>query len=113
MTLLMVTSQQKKEGHMALKDYQVEIELDTLYETVAFGGSEQLRPTVSVSGGNTSIYMAQEEPTGTPITDDMILNEDTTDLTGIKSFEAIPSFMYFTGTATKVILSGIRVKEVV
>jgi len=113
MTLLMATSQQKKEGQMALKNYQTEIELDTLYETVAFGGSEQLEPTVFASGGTVSIYMAQEQPTGTPIIDAMELNAAATDLRGTNPFNAIPSFMYFTGTATKVILSGIKVKEVV
>lgn len=93
-----------------LKDYQTEVKLNTLYKTAAFGGAEQLVPNIHALGGSVNIYTAQELPTSSPLTDEMALNPVA--VSTLAGFDVVPSYMFFTGTATQIILSGIQAEEV-
>lgn len=96
---------------MALETYQVELNVDTLYNVKAMGGTEQVAPSVCVIG-TASMYQAQKEPTSNPVTNEMNLSAEATDMSGVKTFLTVPSFVYFTGTVTSIVLSGIEAEVV-
>lgn len=96
---------------MALKRYQTLITKDTLYEAAQKGGSEQVQPTIETMGGTATLYTAQELPTGNPITNEMVA--EPTILDGMDILQAVPNYIYISGSATSVIVSGVRLKEVV
>jgi hypothetical protein len=100
---------------MALKDYQQEIDVDTLYSVAATGrGTEQVKPNIEVVGGTVDIYMAQNEP-ATPPTG-MAIIEGGEGFVGNAAFDYVQNYLYIeqaSGTTTSIILSGIDAVEVV
>lgn len=96
---------------MPLENYQFELEKDTLYKVAAYSGAEQLQPSLQAKGGTATLYVSQDEPTGSPLTDDMIA--DDTEVDGIKVLVAVPRYILLTGTATSIIASGLQVEEIV
>jgi len=96
---------------MALKRYQTLITKDTLYEAAKKGGSEQIQPNIETMGGTATLYTAQELPTSDPLTDEMVADSATLD--GVNILQAVPNYIYISGSATSVIVSGVRLKEVV
>lgn len=102
---------------MALRDYQVEIEPDTLYEVRATSrGSEQLKPNIEIIGGTADVYAAQTNPTEAAAPTGMQVLSNGSGIVGTFGFEYIPSYLYVStasGTITSVVLSGIEAVEVV
>lgn len=96
---------------MALKRYQTLITKDTLYESAQKGGSEQVNPNIETLGGTATLYTAQALPTSTPLTDEMVAEATTLD--GMSTLLAVPNYILISGSATSVIVSGVRLKEVV
>ncbi len=98
---------------MTLKDFQQEIELDTLYDTVGNGSGDGdcLQPFIEVIGGVANIYGSVSLPVAAPAG---MTNAVPAGLQGIENFGVIPNYLYITqasGTITKVILSGVTAKE--
>ena len=95
---------------MALKDYQVEIESDTLYGIQALGGvsgvGAQVSPNIEIVGTG-SIYTSQIEPDSAPT--GMYLTQEG--FTGILEMNIIPNYIYVTD-ATNIILTGVEATEV-
>ena len=94
-----------------LKSYQTQIVKDTLYAAVSKSGKEQINPTIEAMGGAVTFYTAQNLPTSAPLTNDM--NADPVVVDGLKVMLACPNYILFSGDATSVVVSGLRLKEVV
>ncbi len=98
---------------MTLQAYQEEIELATLYQVVASGkGTQALQPSIEVIAGTVDIYGSNLEA-GSPPTG---MFKTATDFVGINVFATVPNYIYVaqnTGTTTSIILTGIKVTEVV
>ncbi len=97
---------------MALKPYQTELQLNTIYAVAASGeGGEQILPNIEVIGGAVTIYGSQDLPANAPT--GMI--EDQTSFSGIDFFAVVPNYIYIeqdSGTTTSIIVSGLSVTEV-
>jgi hypothetical protein len=102
---------------MPLKDYQKEIDLDTLYNVNRSGfGTEQISPNIEVFGGTVDIYVSQVIPTGGQETVEMKLIVNGENFGGISGFEFIPRYLWVTentATVTSIVLSGINAVEVI
>jgi len=100
---------------MALREYQQEIDADTLYEIKKKGGvsgdGQQLKPNIEVIGATADIYVSNEEPDSAPTGMYIIANGEA--LEGGAYFEYIPNYLYVDGSPTTIILSGISAVEVV
>lgn len=89
---------------MALKPDQKIITTSTLYNaTLSNWPPEQLEVNVEATGGNVNVYGSQTLP-GSPPTN---MTELITAGTGINNLPVVPNYLYFTGTATQIITSGI------
>lgn len=90
-----------------MKEYQRELQLNTLYSTSKLGGvsgvGSQLKPNIEVVG-SVNIYGAQEEP-DTPPTDMTLFVEN---FSGFDSFSVIPSYIYITGEASRITVTGVK-----
>lgn len=102
---------------MALRSYQTEIDLATLYEVKKLGGvsglGDQIAPSIEVIGGTVDIYVSQTEPVSPPT--GMAVIENGTAMVGTALFNVIPSYLYIaqsTGTTTSIVLTGIEAVEV-
>ncbi len=67
------------------------------------GPIDQVRPSIEVIGGTVDIYGAQKLPTSAPTG----MYKTATAFTGIDQFNVVPNYLYLTGSATSIILSGI------
>ena len=99
---------------MALRAYQQEIELNTLYEVVATasGNGSSLQPSIEIIGGVANIYGSNVEPGSAPTG---MTNAVPSGLQGIQNFAVLPNYLYVTqasGTITSVILSGVEATAV-
>ncbi len=98
---------------MALRDrYQVEIQVDTLYEVRATGlGVEQLEPSIEVIDGDVNIYVSQTEPAPAPV--NMNIIDGGAAFSGSAVFNYLQNFLFIeeNTTVTSVILSGLEVRE--
>lgn len=96
---------------MGLKVYQSLINLNTLYTFSRIGGmsgSEQLKPSLEVTGGTVNIFVSQDQPLSPPANMNILTNGD--DFSGIAPLAFIPNYFYIvqsTGNTTKMILSGV------
>lgn len=91
--------------------YQQTIALNTLYEvrrSAPVSGSEQIMPSIEVIGGTVTVYGSQQEPVSAPTA----MFATRTGFTGIEAFGVIPNYLYITGTATSITLSGVSAKAV-
>lgn len=99
---------------MALREYQTEIELDTLYEVRVSGrGVEQIKPSISIIGGAVDVYVSQVEPDTAPT--GMSIIENGAALGDSAYFHFLPNYLYVSqasGTTTSIVLSGISIKAV-
>jgi len=96
---------------MALEEYQYIIDIDTLYKLKTSNISilEHLRYNIEVIGGSVNIYgTLDEEPASPPVG----MFKTRENFIGIIAFDIIPKYLYLTGTATKIILTGIKPTEV-
>lgn len=92
-----------------LKSFQQEIVVNTLYALTSSGvGSEQGRPSLEVVGTGVSIYGSQALPSSPPA--GMALTRQN--FTGLDSFGIIPNYIYLTGTATSIVLTGVSAKVI-
>ncbi|PHS61014.1 MAG: hypothetical protein COB09_18885 [Thalassobium sp.] len=92
--------------------YQVEIQVNTLYEVRVTGlGVEQLKPSIEVIGGDVNIYMSQSDPLPAPT--GMNIIEGGAGFVGSGFFNYVHNFLYIeeNATVTSVILSGIEANE--
>lgn len=97
---------------MALKSYQQVILPDTLYAVTLKGGtwgSEQLQPSIEVIGADCTVYGSQVEPVSAPT--GMSVGKST--FQGLEAFGVIPNYLYVSGAATSIVLSGVEAVEVV
>lgn len=101
---------------MVLREYQTTAELGTLYRTRKLGGvsgTEQLQPNIYVDSGTVDIRGSNS--TTQPATlAAMALNTENTNISGILTFAAIPSYIAITqntGTSTEIILSGVSLED--
>lgn len=99
---------------MALRSYQQEIELDTLYMVIATasGDGSSLQPFIEVIGGVANIYGSNIEPDSAPTG---MTNAVPNGLQGIQNFAVLPNYLYLTeasGTITSVNLSGVKATAV-
>lgn len=100
---------------MALKSYQTELQLNTLYKVSAKGGingTEQIKPNIWVKTGSVDVYGSNysEQPT---IITDMRLHANNTNIFS-EPFGVIPTYIYIvenTATATGIIVSGLDVEN--
>ncbi|TDE17701.1 hypothetical protein [Dyadobacter psychrotolerans] len=94
---------------MPLKPNQVTILPNTLYEVTGSGYSvDAIAPNIEVIGGSVGIYGSQVQP-GTAPTG---MYQTATAFTGIDYFVAIPNYLYVSGTATSIVVTGLLVKAV-
>ena len=98
---------------MALREYQTEILVDTLYEVRASGkGVEQLTPSLAVEGGAVTVYGSQNKPVAPPA--DMFPTRSNFE--DLAPFTTLPNYLYLeetTPTVTSAVLSGVKATEVV
>lgn len=96
---------------MALKQYQIEILPNTLYEVNILGGvsgiGNQINPNIEIIGA-ADIYGSQSLPDNAP--SDMF--KTRTDFTGIEPFAVIPNYLYIDGSPDSIVLTGVEVKIV-
>ena len=96
-----------------LNNWEVEINLDTLYRVGRKGADyEVYQPAITVEGiGSIDIHCLQNLPSTPP--SDMVTAE--TNVSNYNSFSTIPNYIYVTenepGTK-KIILSGFEVEEI-
>lgn len=101
---------------MALKEYQEELQLDTLYEVSKRGdayGTEQLAQSLSIDSGGVSVYGYNGATQPTSLAG-MTLNTENVDVQGIVSFSLIPRYIYVTqtsGTTTELVATGLEIKD--
>jgi len=96
---------------VSLKPFQTVLTKDTLYAVVAQGRTDQLKPSIEVKGGTATLYTSQALPESDPLTDDMVA--DSTTLEGFMAMLCVPNYILITGAATSIVVSGLRVEEVV
>lgn len=93
---------------MALRKYQKDIIVNTLYEIRSNGrGVEQIIESLEVIGGQVSIYGSQEKPLNPPL--EMTLSR--TSFQTLEAFDVIPNYLYLQetgGTVTRATLSGVE-----
>ena len=100
---------------MALREYQENIALDTLYEVRLLApvqGAEQINPSLTIEGGSVDIYVSQPLD-ATPPTN-MILAD--IDIAGVFPLGIIPNYIYLTEnapTVTTITASGLNITPVV
>lgn len=88
---------------MALKPGQTIVATSTLYNAnAAFAIATQGELNVEATGGNVNVYGSQTLPASAPTG----MTELVTAGTGIVALTLIPNYLYFTGTATQIVLSG-------
>jgi len=92
---------------MALENYQYIIQPNTLYQlkVLALSMNEKLRYSLEVKGGLVDIYGTYDEQPLTPPND---MSIDYVGFEGIDSFNNVPTYIYISGSPTKIILTGIK-----
>ena len=70
---------------------------------------DQGKPNIEVQGGTVSIYGSQKLPVGAP--SNMVMT--VSGFSGMDIFNVVPNYLFVTGNATSIILSGMSAKEVV
>lgn len=100
---------------MALRNYQQELTVDTLYEVRAKGGTEQIAPSIEVIDGTANIYVSQTIPAADDDPTGMSIIENGADFVGTAKFDYLPNYLYIeeATTITSVVVSGIEAEEVV
>ena len=90
---------------------KTELSLNTLYKVtrVGDGAAKTVAPCLEVIG-TVNVYGALDQSVTPTPPDNMSL--DAADFTGIAPFGVMPSYLYLTGTATRITISGFDVVEV-
>lgn len=99
-----------------MQPYQTALELETVYEIIGpldnyhstHMKEKIVGPRITVYG-SVNLYVGEDEPA---TIDDLILDEQSP-ISGVRGFAegCVPNYIYLTGDATKVILSGLKVKD--
>lgn len=95
------------------------LQLDTLYKVkqVNTENFERKGIVIDITGGTASIYGSNgtNEIDGTPVAPtslaEMSLNDENDSVQYIKGFNVLPRYIALTGTATKIIVTGMIVDD--
>ncbi len=96
---------------MALKSYQTQLVLGTIYTTNKKGGvsgAEQLNPNLAINSGAINIYISNSAITPTTQGEMVLANSD---VTGINALIVVPNHILVTqasGTSTEIVISGVE-----
>lgn len=97
---------------MALRTWQKPLALNTMYDCrKSSKGADSIQPAIEVVGGTVAIYgsFAADAPPAPPAG----MSQTATGFSGIDSFKVMPNWLYITGTASSIIISGVDAKPTV